>query len=113
MSKKQQKAGTSVTTNTRPEQKKGSAAKTPSVSEVISFCRKFGLQAELVGRWVWVSFAEKPDEAMRKALKDFGFRWSVRRRKWAHNCGSPTRSAKKSNPWQKYQHRVISPAGQG
>ena len=113
MAKKQEKAGTSVSTNTKPSEKKGNTKKVPSVAEVISFCRRLGLQAELVGRWVWVTFAEKPDDAMRKTLKDFGFRWSIRRRKWAHNCGNPTKSAKKSNPWQKYQHRVISPKGQG
>ena len=61
-------------------EKAGSERTAPSVSEVVAFCRKLNLTAEQVGRWVWVTFAEKPDEA----LRDFGFRWSYRRKKWAH-----------------------------
>ena len=78
-----------------------------TVNEVTAFCRKHNLQAEVVGVWVWVSFDEKPDEAMRKTLKDFGFRWSARRRKWAHNCGTPSRAGK-GNPWEKYSVHPVS-----
>ncbi len=78
-----------------------------TVDEVVAFCQKHNLKAEVVGVWVWVSFDDKPDEAMRKILKDFGFRWSARRRKWAHNCGTPSRAGK-GNPWQKYSVRQVS-----
>ncbi len=106
MAKKQEKAGTSVSTG-----QDGTERSVPSVAEVVAFCQKLSLTAEQVGRWVWVTFAEKPDEAMRQALRDFGFRWSYRRKKWAHNCGNPTRSARKTNPWEKYDHKLDSNGG--
>ena len=77
------------------------------VAEVIAFCKTNGLNAEQVGVWVWVSFEEKPDEETRKVLKDAGFRWSGRRKKWAHNCGVKTASSK-GNPWEKYGSAVVS-----
>ena len=80
----------------------------PNVLQVVDFCRSLDLDAELVGEWVWVTFEEKPSEIMIKGLKDFGFKWSKRRGKWAHNCGKPTKSARVSNPWDKYNHRTVS-----
>lgn len=80
----------------------------PNVFEVIDFCTQLDLQAELVGKWIWVSFDEKPDRQLRRTLKDFGFRWSKRRGKWAHNCGHPTKSASLSDPWEKYPHRTLT-----
>jgi hypothetical protein len=79
-----------------------------SCYKVVEFCRSLGLDAELVGEWVWVTFAEKPDAEIRKSLKDFGFKWSKRRGKWAHNCGKPTKPARIGNPWDKYTHRTVS-----
>jgi hypothetical protein len=78
-----------------------------NVIEVVEFCEQHQLDAELVGRWVWVTFSSKPSAAIRQSLKDFGFRWSRRRGKWAHNCGHPSRSSA-GNPWIKYGHRRIS-----
>ena len=78
------------------------------VAEVIAFCKANGLNAEQVGVWVWVSFEENPGDEMRQMLKDAGFRWSPRRKKWAHNCGKPTKSAHQSNPWEKYGHKAVS-----
>ncbi len=101
MAKQTEKADTSVS-NEQPA---------PSLSQVAAFCKRLNLTAEQVGGWIWVSFAEKPDEAIRQALRDFGFRWSYRRKKWAHNCGVPSRSAAKSDPWQKYEHKFVSKAG--
>ncbi|AQT70094.1 hypothetical protein STSP2_03296 [Anaerohalosphaera lusitana] len=85
--------------------------KTPGVLEVIDFCRQHGFEAELVGKWVWVRFDKRPDQATRRALKDIGFRWSKRRGRWAHNCGHPTKSARESDPWQKYHTRIVSRKG--
>ena len=84
------------------------AKTTTRVPEVISFCKEHDFNAELVGKWVWITFDEKPDSYLRKTLKDFGFRWSKRRGKWAHNCGHPTKSAYQSSPWDKYHRHVIS-----
>ena len=77
------------------------------ILEVVNFCNRLKLQAEQVGHWVWVTFQEKPKPFILKALKDFGFRWSRRRGKWAHNCGSPSMSGQ-GDPWQKYPHCVVS-----
>lgn len=62
------------------------------IVDVIEFCREHSLPADIVGRWVWVSFDTKPSADVRQLLKDYGFRWSSRRGEWAHNCGHPSRS---------------------
>ena len=49
--------------------------------------------AEIVGRWVWVSFADKPGADVRNALKNLGFSWNKRRECWQHPCGHPTKSS--------------------
>ena len=72
------------------------------VAEVTDFCVENGLTAELCGVWVWVSFEEKPSDDMRAKLKEAGFKWSPRRKKWAHNCGVKTASSKNGNPFEKY-----------
>jgi len=61
--------------------------------EVIEFCREHGWfdTAEVVGRWVWLSFSSKPSADIRQELKDYGFRWIAKRGRWAHNCGHPSR----------------------
>ena len=79
-----------------------------SILEVLEFCKALNLPARVVGKWIWVEFESKPPAETRQALKDFGFRWSARRRKWAHNCGTPSRAGK-GNPWQKYS---VQPVGQ-
>ncbi|HPD48665.1 MAG TPA: hypothetical protein P5279_17480 [Anaerohalosphaeraceae bacterium] len=102
-------------TTTRPSAAPGpnrgqSAQSADNTAEVVEFCRKLNVTAELVGRWIWVSFPEAPDEATRKALKEYGFRWSARRGKWAHNCGVPTKSAHQSDPWAKYGSKIVHQA---
>ena len=79
----------------------------PTVQEVVDFCKQHGFTGSIVGKWVWLFFEEKPEETIRKILKDFGFRWSARRGGWAHNCGNPVRSAAKSSPFDKYQMTAI------
>ena len=79
-----------------------------TAEDVIVFCRNHDLDAEQVGSWVWVHFEEDPGESLRQELKDLGFRWSPRRKKWAHNCGTPSKSARVVNPWDKYHHQPIS-----
>ena len=90
------------------EQTTPEANHTPDLEEVVSFCRNHNLDAEQVGSWIWVSFEETPDDDLRQAMKDLGFRWSPRRKKWAHNCGTPSKSARQSSPWEKYQHCSVS-----
>ncbi len=42
---------------------------------------------ELVGRWIWVCFLDKPDGQCRRFLSSVGFRWNRRRGVWQHSCG--------------------------
>ena len=107
MKKKTEEAGTAVKTNTEKDEAKGNSRHIPDMQEVIAFCRQLGLAGKVVGKWVWVFFEDKPEDDLRKSLKDFGFRWSARRGGWAHNCGNPSRSASKSSPFEKYQVTVI------
>lgn len=44
-------------------------------------------RCQVVGRWVWVSFASMPDVATREFLKDEGFHWNHARGVWQHSCG--------------------------
>lgn len=44
-------------------------------------------QVRLVGRWVWVSFTDKPSPETRDVLKRLGFHWNRKRAAWQHPCG--------------------------
>ncbi len=55
--------------------------------QVVIFCRENHLPAEVVGRWVWIRFDEKPSLGVRQTLKAAGFRWSSKREQWYHRCG--------------------------
>jgi len=75
---------------------------THNLIEVVEFCKHNGFhQAEIVGRWVWITFNEKPSETIREKLKGFGFRWIKRRGRWAHNCGHPSKRGRQ-DPRFKY-----------
>lgn len=76
--------------------------------QVISFCQENQLDAELVGKWVWVTFAAKPARDLRDQMRLLGFIYSSRRRKWAHNCGVPSKAAYQSDPFAKYPRKPLS-----
>ena len=46
----------------------------------------FGL-AEVVGKWVWVQFADKQPREVTGALSQLGFHWNNKRQAWQHPCG--------------------------
>ena len=48
-------------------------------------------RAEIVGRWVWITFDAKPADTVRAYLKGLGFHWSRRRSAWQHSCGIRSR----------------------
>jgi hypothetical protein len=48
--------------------------------------RQFEL-AEVVGKWVWITFAEQPAERVRAELSQLGFHWNNTRKCWQHPCG--------------------------
>ena len=78
-----------------------------SIDEVIEFCQKNSLNSIQIGSWIWVKFDRKPSEFVRKLLLRFGFRWSKRRKMWAHNCGHPCQPGN-DKPWHKYNCSNIS-----
>ncbi len=73
-----------------------------NIIDVIEFCRREHLPADVVGRWVWLSFAEKPSEEIREKIKAVGFRWVQSRGEWAHDCGHPSHHTKGWPPRVKY-----------
>ena len=75
--------------------------KLTNIVDVLEYCVDHKLPAEIVGRWVWVSFDTKPAQSVRAGMKAVGFRWSKRPGKWAHNCGHPT-TRSNGDPFWKY-----------
>jgi len=43
--------------------------------------------AEVVGKWVWVTFKETPAAEVRQQLAQLGFHWNRERQAWQHPCG--------------------------
>jgi hypothetical protein len=43
--------------------------------------------AEVVGKWIWVSFTEQPAAEVRQQLAQLGFHWNRERQAWQHPCG--------------------------
>jgi len=43
--------------------------------------------AEVVGKWVWITFPEAPAERIRAELSQLGFHWNNTRKCWQHPCG--------------------------
>ncbi len=44
--------------------------------------------AEVVGQWVWITFAEKQPSEITSGLAQFGFHWNNTRQAWQHPCGT-------------------------
>ena len=61
--------------------------------------------AEVVGKWIWVSFSESPAPTVRQTLAQLGFHWNRTRQSWQHPCGQ-FRLSSSGDPREKYQaHR--------
>ena len=43
--------------------------------------------AEVVGKWVWITFRQTPAPELRQALAQLGFHWNRERQAWQHPCG--------------------------
>ena len=84
--------------------------KQSTIIEVLEYCQINDLPARVVGKWVWVEFDDKPSADVRSGLKTAGFKWSKRRKQWAHSCGLPCRPARSYRPWDKYQTRTVEEA---
>ena len=57
--------------------------------------------AEVVGKWVWVTFRETPAPELRQMLAQLGFHWNRERQAWQHPCGV-FRLGSVTDPHQKY-----------
>jgi hypothetical protein len=58
--------------------------------------------AEVVGKWIWVSFSEQPAPTVRQTLAQLGFHWNRERQSWQHPCGQ-FRLSSAGDPHEKYQ----------
>jgi hypothetical protein len=57
--------------------------------------------AEVVGKWVWVTFKETPAAEIRQQLAQLGFHWNRERQAWQHPCGQ-FRLSSVQDPHEKY-----------
>jgi len=57
--------------------------------------------AEVVGKWVWVTFKEQPAAEIRQTLAQLGFHWNRTRQAWQHPCGQ-FRVGSAADPREKY-----------
>src|SRR5207249_5933814 len=58
--------------------------------------------AEVVGKWIWITFPESPAERVRADLSQLGFHWNNSRKCWQHPCGE-TLPRGQQEPKQKYE----------
>ena len=82
--------------------KKNRTLPTPKVLELLKTSNPglFNL-AEVVGKWVWVTFRETPAPELRQILAQLGFHWNRERQAWQHPCGQ-FRLSSASDPHEKY-----------
>ena len=66
--------------------------------------------AEIVGKWVWITFPEPPAEQMRGQLSQIGFHWNNARKCWQHPCGQFATEGSGADPRQKYGSLMASAA---
>ena len=57
--------------------------------------------AEVVGKWIWITFPEQPIEKLRADLSQLGFHWNNTRKCRQHPCGE-TLPRGQQNPRDKY-----------
>jgi hypothetical protein len=57
--------------------------------------------AEVVGKWVWVTFKEQPAAEIRQQLAQLGFHWNRERQAWQHPCGKFSLSSN-TDPHERY-----------
>jgi len=58
--------------------------------------------AEVVGKWIWITFPEPPIERIRAELSQLGFHWNNTRKCWQHPCGE-TLPRGQQEPREKYE----------
>ena len=58
--------------------------------------------AEVVGKWVWIQFAEKQPQAITRVLAELGFHWNNTRQAWQHPCGTIREERAAFDPRKRY-----------
>ena len=59
--------------------------------------------AEVVGKWVWIQFADKQPPQVTSVLAELGFHWNNKRQVWQHPCGTvPPAESLPTDPREKY-----------
>ena len=58
--------------------------------------------AEVVGKWVWIHFAEKQPAAVTRVLAELGFHWNNTRQAWQHPCGTIRKERATFDPRKRY-----------
>jgi len=58
--------------------------------------------AEVVGKWVWIQFAEKQPSEVTMVLAELGFHWNYTRQAWQHPCGTIPVEAATYDPRKRY-----------
>jgi hypothetical protein len=59
--------------------------------------------AEVVGKWVWIQFAEKQSSEVTRVLAELGFHWNNTRQAWQHPCGTALFDAATYDPRRRYR----------
>jgi hypothetical protein len=62
---------------------------------------RFWELCQVVGKWVWIQFAQKQPRNVTAQLSQLGFHWNRRRQVWQHPCGQ-FRTGTWIDPRQKY-----------
>lgn len=58
--------------------------------------------AEVVGKWVWIQFADKQPVEVTRVLAELGFHWNRTRQTWQHPCGLHRNIAATYDPRRRY-----------
>jgi len=58
--------------------------------------------AEVVGKWVWIQFADKQPHHVTRVLAELGFHWNAARQAWQHPCGLHRHEAATFDPRKVY-----------
>ena len=58
--------------------------------------------AEVVGKWVWITFTEKQPSEVTRVLAELGFHWNYSRQLWQHPCGTIVEERASYDPRKRY-----------
>jgi hypothetical protein len=70
------------------ERRKNRALPTEQVLNLLRTDGRFWNLAEVVGKWIFVTFTDKQPREVTAALAELGFHWNIARVCWQHPCGT-------------------------